>query len=221
MLRGRWRSSAMLMMRWARRCIVWFFWGGGVMSSSAIMRGSLRWIRSCGIGFGRETTASNYEHDYERGNFRDGARLVNVFFSSIMLSSFPISRRRLLSCLFGWLITAPAPRPPKKTSSSAQTLVSNSPPLQNLNLRDLTQFIRGSHITRSSRLRNTRDASKHRLVRKGIRNTSSADANDSDTGIVGRAIMRAVSEVAEPGAQGRGVVLVYQVAVRFDARCAC
>jgi hypothetical protein len=108
---------------------------------------------------------------------------------------------------------------PASTLASAVPLLYHpiaAPPRLNLNLTQLPQLINTWRIPRQHALRHLRRPSNSRLPHHRIRSRVGLDANNANAGIFRPAVMRAVPEVAQPGLQSFGVVLLDRLAVRLD-----
>lgn len=89
-------------------------------------------------------------------------------------------------------------------------------PLLDLGRRNLPQLVDRGSVSSHGALGHLNGEAQERLVREGVCSGINPDADDADAGVVLRAVVLAVAEVAHPRLEARAVVLLDHAAVRLD-----
>src|SRR5437868_6003035 len=91
------------------------------------------------------------------------------------------------------------------------------PPLADFLFANLPQLSNSWYVTRHNTLHHLYSPSNHSLSSNLVCSGFGLDSDDTDSWVVLPTIMYAVTKIAEPGFQGRGVVFLDSVTVSDDA----
>lgn len=100
--------------------------------------------------------------------------------------------------------------------SAHGTLLVSQSELGNLLFANLAQLVHHGRIASHHTLGHLGQSAGNVLVRDGIVSCSHLDADDADSGVIGRAIVDAIAQIANPGLQMRLVVLLYELPISDD-----